>query len=274
VTSGVVATSGRSRMTANVAESGVELQVCGPVATLALHNPQKRNALGFQTWGALPGLIATAERDAVVRLILVRGNGGHFGSGNDIAELAALNADAALAFARTVAEATRAIEAASKPVVMAIEGACYGGSVALALAGDVRVASSNAVFAVTPAKLGLLYLRSDLRRLIAAIGVSQSKRLIYSAAPIDAATAAMIGLVDDVFPSDRFELSLSRLIDAIVEGSPFTLRHMKEMLRSLDAANSSPETEASVGLFAAATQGADFKEGHSAFLARRPPRFR
>ena len=254
-------------------QTGPSLQVAGPVATLTLRQPRTRNALGLQDWRALPPMIDAAVRHEAVRVIILRGHGGHFGAGNDIAELAALSAGEALTFAEAMAQAAFALEAANKPVVVAIEGACYGGSVALALAGDIRVACSTAVFAITPAKLGLIYLRSDLQRLTAAIGLGASKRLLYTGEAIDAARAEAIGLVDEVFPADRFEPGLQRLAASIADGSPFTLRQTKEMLRGLAQGRADPETAASLGLFVDATQGADFREGQAAFSGKRRPRF-
>ena len=255
---------------------GVALQVRGPVATLVLDRPQKRNAMQLRTWRALPALIAAAEREVAVGLILVRGAGGHFGAGNDIAEFGALRADAAAAaaYGRAMADAMQAVEAASKPVVMAVEGVCYGASVALVLAGDLRLAARDASFAITPAKLGALYLRSDLHRLAAAVGPARSKRLIYTAEAIGASEALDIGLVDEVLAADRFEPELSQRIGVILEGSPFTLRRTKDMLRSLGHGRAPLETDESLASFAEATQGEDFKEGVEAFLTRRPPRFR
>ena len=255
---------------------GVSLQVDGPVATLVLDRPHKRNAMQLRTWLALPPLIAAAERDATVGLILVRGAGGHFGAGNDIAEFGALRADAAAAaaYGRAMADAMQAVEAASKPVVMAIQGVCYGAAVALALAGDLRLAAQDASFAITPAKLGALYLRSDLERLAAAVGVARAKALIYFAEAIGAAQARDIGLADEVLASDGFEAELSRRLNAVLEGSPFTLRRTKAMLRGLGHGRAPVETEESLAWFVEATQGPDFKEGVEAFLAKRAPRFR
>ena len=192
------------------------------------------------------------------------GRAGISGAGNDIAELAALSAGEAVVFAEAMADAAFAVEAAAKPVVMAIEGACYGGSVALALAGDLRVATGTAMFAITPAKLGLLYLRSDLQRLTAAIGLGASKRLLYTGEAIDAARAEAIGLVDAVFPPDRFESGLQQMVASIAGGAPSTLRRTKDMLRGLAHGRAEPETTASLLLFAEATQGPDFREGHAA----------
>ena len=254
---------------------GISLRVDGAVATIVFDRQSSRNAMRLTTWRTIPSLIAAAEGDPAVGLILVRGAGRHFGAGNDITEFGALRGNPAAAedFGGAMAAAMQAVEEASKPVIMAIEGVCYGAAVALTLAGDLRIAAENAIFSITPAKLGALYLRSDLDRLVAAIGVGQSKKLIYSAEPIRAAEALRIGLVDALIPEDRFEPDLRHMIEAVLAGSPFTLRRTKEMLRELGHGQAPRETSESLAPFVEATQGADFGEGVSAFLAKRTPRF-
>jgi enoyl-CoA hydratase/carnithine racemase len=228
----------------------------------------------LKTWLAIPVLVAAAVREAEVGLIVLRGANGNFGSGNDLVEFGALHGKLAEAmeFARAMADAMRAVEVASKPVVVAIEGLCYGASVALMLAGDLRIAADTATFAITPAKLGALYLQSDLHRLVAAVGSGQSKKLIYSAQPIGAARAREIGLVDEVISAGHFESELKRLTDSILRGSPFTLRRSKEMLGMVSP--TPEETDESLSLFVDATQGPEFVEGVDAFNAKRLPRFR
>lgn len=257
-------------------DDGVALQILGPIATIMIDRPAARNALGLGAWRALPLLIAAADRENAVGVIVVRGAGGHFGAGNDIAELAALRDDpaAAAAFGAAMATAAQSLEGAAKPVVVAIEGSCYGAAVALALAGDLRIASDAARFAVTPARLGALYLQSDLHRLVAAVGVGQTRKLIYTAESIGAAEALRIGLVDQTIPQDRFEPDLQRILETILSGSPFTLRGTKAMLREMGHGQSPRETPDSLAAFAAAMQGAEFHEGVSAFLARQAPKFR
>ncbi|MCP3729992.1 enoyl-CoA hydratase-related protein [Sphingomonas sp. MG17] len=256
-------------------DHGVSLSVSGGVATILLDRPVRRNALGLETWLALTQLVEAADGDPAIDAIVLRGAGGTFGAGNDISEFGALHGDptAAMTFARAMADAMRAVEMATKPVIVAIEGCCYGASVALALAGDLRFAADDAMFAITPAKLGALYLQSDLHRLVAAVGAGQARRMIYTAEPVDATRALAIGLVDEVVPVDGFEAALARLTGIIRRGSPFTLRRSKVMLR--EVGHGTPlETEASLGEFVVATQGDDFREGIEAFLNKRQPRFR
>jgi enoyl-CoA hydratase/carnithine racemase len=254
---------------------GSTLTVESRVATILFDRPAARNAMLYDTWCALPRLIAQADADAEVAVIVMRGAGGHFGAGNDIAEFGPMRSDAVRcrAYAMAMADATMAVEQATKPVIAAIEGNCYGASIALTLAADVRITADNARFAITPAKLGALYLRSDLHRLVAAIGQGQSRRMIYTAAALAASEALAIGLVDHLLHAEGFDTELDRIVRSILCGSPYTLFHSKRMLRSVGQGATPAEDEESLGWFVAAMQGADFAKGVAAFMEKRLPVF-
>ena len=254
---------------------GASLTIEGGVATILFDRPRARNAMLHQTWCALSAMIAESEADARVAVIVMRGADGHFGAGNDIAEFGGLRGDpeGSLAFGKAMAAAMFAVERATKPVIAAIEGCCFGASLALALAADFRVAAEDARFAITPAKFGALYLRSDLRRLVAAIGQGQARRMIFTVQTLGAAEALAIGLVDQLAPPERFDEQLGQLVQAVARGSPFTLHHSKRMLRDSGHGESPAEDEESLGWFVEALQGADFAEGYSAFMAKRAPDF-
>lgn len=257
-------------------DSDVRLEIHDAVATITLARPSRINALHLAGWQALRAQVIAADREPSVRLIVMRGAGGHFSAGNDITVLSTFpgNVAAAQAFGAAWAAGIEAIEDAAKPVIMAIEGVCYGSALALTLAGDVRIASSNAVFSIPVAKLGALYLRSDLQRLAATIGMGQSKKLVYSSEVIEAEQAQQIGLVDEVFLNEAFEPALQRLIGTMLARSSFTQTRSKQMLREFVQTGISRETEESLADFAAATQSPDFTEGVSAFLNKRSAHFR
>ena len=254
---------------------GASLTIKDGVATILFDRADARNAMLHQTWCALSAMVTKAEADARVGVIVLRGAGGHFGAGNDIAEFGGLRGDPAgsRAFGKAMAVAMLAVEKASKPVIAAIEGSCYGASVALTLAADFRVAADSSHFAITPAKLGALYLRSDLHRLVAAIGQGQARRMILTAQTLRAVEALAIGLVDQLTPPDRFDADLDLLVRAVLQGSPFTLHHSKRMLRSSGHGETPAEDEESLGWFVDAIQGEDFAEGYAAFIAKRMPNF-
>ncbi len=253
------------------AHGDVTLDICNAVATIRVARPGKINAMRCTTWQALRAQVLAADANPAIGVIVVRGAGGHFGAGNDIAELATFpgNRAAALAFGTAWAEAIQCVNDAAKPVVMAIEGVCYGAALALSLAGDVRIASTSAVFSIPVAKLGALYLRSDFQRLVATIGMGQSKKLIYTSETFGAERAAQIGLVDDVFLDEIFEHELERITAILLSRSPQTLRCSKAMLGALGHGGVECETEQSLAAFAESTQCEDFAEGIAAFLERR-----
>jgi hypothetical protein len=122
--------------------------------------------------------------------------------------------------------------------------------------------------------LGAVYLRSDLHRLTAAIGMGRTKALIYSAEAIDADEALRIGLIDRTVANEAFEAELDRFVERVLSGSPFTLRQTKAMLRGVGSGQTPAETPETLAAFVAATQGEDFREGVAAFLAKRQPVFR
>lgn len=254
---------------------GATLIVDNRVATVLFDRPNARNAMLQATWCALPTIIAKAEANANVAVIVLRGVGRNFGAGNDIAEFGKIRRDAAKcrAYGQSMADATLAVERATKPVIAAIEGNCYGASVALTLAADFRVAATNARFAITPAKLGALYLRSDLHRLVATIGQGQARRMIYTAAMLEASEALAIDLVEQVLDAESFDAVLSQILQAIICGSPFTLHHSKRMLSNVGNGPSPVEDDESLGWFVQAMQGDEFAEGYAAFMEKRMPDF-
>ena len=245
------------------------------IANVTLDRPGRRNAMLASMWQALPKVMTEIDADPAVSLVVLRGSGGHFGAGNDIADFLAhcVSVDQARSYAWAMAAAMRSVEALAKPIVAAIEGDCYGASVALTLACDLRVAADNAGFAITPAKLGVLYLSSDLARLSALIGPARVRDMIFTARRLDAREAQNIGLVDRLLPHAGFEEGLVEVLRSIAIGSPVTIRGTKAMLRRLSPGDAPPETEETIAGFVAATQGADFKEGAQAFLEKRRPNF-
>lgn len=260
---------------AQVTIGDVSLEVRDAVGTITIGRPAKINAIRLCTWQALRALVIAADNNPAIRLIVVRGEGRHFSAGNDIAELSTFPGDtaAARAFAAAWSDATQAVDDASKPVLMAIEGVCYGSALALSLAGDVRIASTSAVFSIPVAKLGALYLRSDLQRLVAAVGMGKARKMIYSSETLDAEQALGSGLVDEVFLDECFDAGLQRLVGIMLSRSSFTMERSKAMLRALQHGGGWRETGPSLDEFALATQSVDFKEGISAFLERRVARF-
>jgi enoyl-CoA hydratase/carnithine racemase len=225
-------------------------------------------------WLALPPLLAEAAADRDVAVLRVEGAGGHFCGGADIGEFAATYATP-VGTAEASAEIAGAVEALAafpRPALAVIRGACVGGGVALALACDLRFAAADARFAVTPAKLGLIYSQADTTRLIRAVGAARAKDLLFTARALDAAEALRIGLVEELRAPEELEGFVAAWLAPLVAGSRAALRDIKAMARAIGA-GAAPDDPALRRLFEEAFAGADFREGYDAFLAKRAPVF-
>ena len=148
----------------------IRLEIAAPLAEIILDQPQRRNALSLEMWAALPARLAEANADPAVKVLLLHGGGtGVFAAGADISEFPAIygtEADARHS-GQTIARALAALEDSPKPVIAAIEGPCIGGGVSLAVACDLRIATTSATFGITPARLGLVY-PPEIHRIVAA----------------------------------------------------------------------------------------------------------
>ncbi|HTJ31631.1 MAG TPA: enoyl-CoA hydratase-related protein [Dactylosporangium sp.] len=227
----------------------------GPIATLVISNPAKRNAMTAAMWRALPPLLEAPAKDPSVRVLILAGDGGTFCAGADITEAASLAraGDASLAV-----RAEQALAAFAKPTIARIDGFCVGGGCQLAVACDLRFAASDSRFGITPAKLGIVYPPSTTRRLASLIGPARAKLLLYTADLFDAAAAERMGLVDAVFPAADLSSSVLQVASTIASRSQLTQRAAKAVLSDLEPP---------------AQDEAELSEGIAAFLSRRPPAF-
>lgn len=246
--------------------TGVDVEVEGRVATVRIDRPERRNAMTVAMWRRLADVFGELAADARVRVVILTGAGGTFCAGADVSELAS---DPDRLVGHAVA-AERAVSAFPKPAIAMIEGDCIGGGCELAIACDVRVAGAGARFGVTPARLGMVYPAPSVRAMVALLGPSATKYLLYSGELIDAAHALRIGLVDDIAPPGELGARVRALAAGMAARSSLTQRAAKETI----AASSDAEADALVArrLDAARSSG-ELDEGLRAFRERRPPSF-
>ncbi len=253
---------------------GLRLALSGAVAHLILDRTEKANALTQQMWEAIPSLVAQAAASPAGVLVLESATQRVFSAGADVAEYRA-NAgsiDWGLANHRRVTAATDALHHSRLATIASIAGPCAGGGVGLITACDLRVASEDAVFAVPPAKLGLIYPQSDTARLVDLIGPAAAKRLLLTAGRVDAAWALRTGLVDEVVPAAALADTVADLAEQITNGAPVSIRGMKRTI-DLVLAGVRDEDDTTQALLREALSHPDHEEGTAAFLERRAPRF-
>lgn len=253
----------------------IRLDIAAPLAEIVLNKPERRNALSVEMWAAIPALVAQANADPDVKLILLHGgDAGAFAAGADISEFETIyaTADSAKASGQRIADALDAIENSAKPVIAAIDGACVGGGVSLAMAADLRVAGAGAKFGVTPGKLGLVYPAGDTRRLLAAIGPGATKDILFTGRIFAAEEAKSLGLVDRLVDAGAALDAARAWAGEIAAISQWSVRATKQMIRGLQNGwtEETPEAES---LFLNGFSNEDFQEGYRAFLDKRPAKF-
>jgi enoyl-CoA hydratase/carnithine racemase len=196
------------------------------ITRLTLSRPEARNAIPASGWDALEGALGEAEGSGA-RVLIVRGAGTAFCAGADLGDFPPMrDEEAARADFRTaMRSALERLAGLAIPTIAAIDGACFGAGVALAMACDIRVAGVGASFAITPAKFGISYPQEDVARLVALVGPGQASRLLLSAGSIDAAEAARIGLVELLGDSAHEEAET--LARAIAAGSATSHKVLK-----------------------------------------------
>jgi len=176
----------------------VQVHLQGSALRIVFNNPARHNALSVDMWGAVPPLLAQAATDDRVRLVVFSGAGEKaFVSGADISQFEDQRAakEAVAHYEALAEDALMSIDRLPKPTLACIRGWCIGGGVNVAISCDIRIAASDAVFAIPAARLGLGYRYSALKNLVDLIGVGAAKDLFYSARRIDAVEALRLGLV-------------------------------------------------------------------------------
>jgi len=254
-----------------VDDARVEVEVAGPVATILINNPARRNAMTVGMWRALPPLLDRLADDPAVRVLVLTGAGDHFCAGADLTDLTELR-DNGGGSLTTVAEGRLA--AFPKPTIARISGYCVGGGCQLAVACDLRFAAAGALIGVPPAKLGIVYPAATTRRLVDLIGASAAKFLLFSADPVDAARAAAMGLVDEVVPADVPGALAERVAGfaaTVASRSQLTIAAAKEIVAMAVRGRVDPDRLAYWHRQAA--DGPDAAEGVAAFAERRPANF-
>jgi enoyl-CoA hydratase/carnithine racemase len=246
------------------------------VLRLTISNPAKRNALDH----AILDAIAVATRDVGDdRVVLLTGAGGMFSSGYDIGDIPedVFAHEAERLVAHPFTEALDALESCELPTVAALPGHTIGGGLELALACDLRIAADGILLGMPPAKLGLVYSHTGLRRFLHAIGAPRTRELFLTARNVDARTALSWGLVNQVVGASDLEGAALDLAQDLAANAPLSVRGNKRAIRELLAAEGPLDAEVErelVELREASFHSEDMREGVRAFGQKRPARWK
>jgi enoyl-CoA hydratase/carnithine racemase len=245
----------------------------GPIATLTFNRPEARNAM---TWDMYDDLVAACDRvdsDDAIRVLVFRGAGGKaFVAGTDIAQFQNFkNRDDGLKYEERLDRVLDRLERVAKPTLAQVEGVAAGGGCAIALTCDLRVATAEASFGIPIARtLGNCLSGTSYSRLIDAMGAGAVKDMLFTGRLIGGAEAHALGIVNRLVPSAEIESAVRALAAEIAANAPLTLRATKEMIRRILAKRRLPAGE-DADMVEMCYTSADFREGVTAFLAKRKP---
>jgi enoyl-CoA hydratase/carnithine racemase len=241
----------------------------GRVETWWLARENARNAISLDMWSQLRDAAVNVHEQ--VRVVVIRGRGEHFSAGADIIGLGrSLAADHDGSSYREInAAAEFAVSHLRVPTIAAINGYCVGGGVQLALACDLRVADHTSRFAVTPAKLGIVYPASALKRLVAIVGPASALELLLTAETIDAARAHEISLVNRLVTN--IDDGTNELVNALLSRSTLTQQATKSVVAAL--MDTFDVEELGRIWERASLEHRDLREGLAAFAEKRDPQF-
>lgn len=244
----------------------------GSVATIWLNRPTKRNAMSYEMWVLLQEAASLLGIDRGVRVVALRGSGDHFCAGADITELSISRGAGERSFAEVVAAAETALAELAKPTIAFISGDCIGGGCSLAIDCDIRVATTNARFGITPAKLGVVYPSGALERATHLLGPAVTKRLLFTGELISCEEALRVGLVDEIVDAAEGEERLATLTGVLGARSLLTQAATKSMVA--DVASHGSVSQAVRNHWGdVAAEAPDMAEGIAAFVEKRPARF-
>jgi enoyl-CoA hydratase len=258
----------------------IEYSQDGTLGRLTIQRPEKKNAFTCAMWGqllahcnALADQVTQRDVDAP-RVLLLQGQPGAFCAGADIIEMAALVRDAAALAANNavVTAAQIALQQLPLPTIAVIDGPCFGGGFGLAAACDFRLGSTRSSFAITPAKLGLLYSLEDTRRVLALVGAQRARWLLLRGERLDPVTALDWGVLDALVAPEALAVLALSWADGLAAQSATSMAGIKATVGHLLGLGTHSEAQVRKA-FDAAFMGADFEEGRSAFLDRRAPKF-
>ena len=243
------------------------------IARLTIDNPERRGALDHEILDAL----ARYVRELDARCLIIRGSGSMFSAGYDIGDLEgqSLEDSAERLVAHPFHGAIEALDAYPYPVVAELGGHAIGGGLELALSCDIRIAARGIKLGMPPAKLGLIYSHTGLRKFIDLCGPAHTAWLFHVGRSVDSERGERMGLVNEVVAPDELGERVLALAAEIAANAPLSLAGNKRVIRALRARPLPEEVVRElVELRESCFRSEDFREGVRAFAEKRAPAWR
>lgn len=242
----------------------------GAVVHVTLNRPARRNAIGGGMGEALDALVAELRADATARAVVLRGAGGHFCAGLDLAEVAASPGEQE-ARNRAVGARYLAISELPQVVIAAVEGAAHAGGLGFVCCADIALCSNDARFAAPEVRRGLVPAQI-LPWMVRRMGRAQATRMALEGGVVNAAQAQRMGLVHEVAEGrEGLDALVAQVLAQVTAGAPGALAETKALLAALGALAPEGYGAAAAAAFGRTANGAEAREGIAAFREKRQP---
>lgn len=249
------------------------IQKEGSVCTVKINHPETLNALNSTILRELESAFSEIAEDTGIDVVILTGEGRSFVAGADISEMSSLNATEGKAFGELGAKVFRQIELLDKVVIAAVNGFALGGGCELAMACDIRIASTKAKFGQPEVGLGITPGFSGTQRLPRIVGLGKAKELIYTGDIISADEAYRIGLVNKVVEPEVLQIECMMMAKKIVSKASLAVKYSKEAINRGIETDIDTGIEVENNLFGLCFATEDQKEGMRAFLNKKAPVF-
>lgn len=251
-------------------------EVSEGIGTITFNQPEKRNAMSVEMWTGMEQVLRSWENDDGVRAVVLTGAGDKaFMSGADISQFEKQrnSSSAMIEYNNATAAGRAALANFPKAVIARIQGYCLGGGVSVATQADFRIATTDAKFGVPAARLGNAYALDSVRSLAVLVGTSNARMILMAGQQIDAQEALRIGLVNQVVPAADLNAAVLKLAHAIAENAPLSVRAAKQALNMLSRGLKEGDQQALEQAIKTCVDSEDYREGRTAFMEKRAPKF-
>lgn len=242
-----------------------------------LHNPSRRNAVSHAMWQALRQHFDELASDDDVRAVVLSGSGtAAFSAGADISEFGHWRSTEALRqqYQQTTQAGALSLARFPKPIIGAIAGFCIGAGFEIAAQCDIRLCSTDARFAVTPAKLGLGYGLEDTQLLVDRFGAGTAREMLFTGRMYDASDALRLGIVSRALAPESLDEAVASIASDIVTNAPLTVQASKAIVNEAQKPSAQQDVALCQRLVQRCYESDDFAEGQAAFKEKRKPRFK
>lgn len=251
----------------------LKVAIEGHTAVVSIDHPPA-NALNAQTFEGLRQMLDAYENDPQVKVIVLTGEGRFFIAGADIKEFANFGGEQAEALSLAGQQLFSRMEAFSKPIIAAINGACLGGGLELAMSCHIRLAAAEAKIGLPELNLGLIPGYGGTQRLPRLVGRGKATLMMLTSEMIGGEEAHRIGLAEAVYPAEQLLDEAKKLAAVIADKSAVAMRFALDAIHTGESLVMEEGLKYEAKLFGEAFTTEDMKEGVGAFLEKRKPQFK